>query len=152
MKIIISERQQRLIKENSMKDKLINQIKEEGWESTSEMVGGDEVLMKLLKIDSPMDFLHLFDDLDIVQSEEESNWTLFRYEPQQNVMLYGRKEKQVYISYLKIWSFLEKIFGLNNDEIEELIQEWVSEVYDLTGVKILIFGGKYWKGFLRRTI
>jgi hypothetical protein len=40
----------------------------------------------------------------------------------------------VYINYGKIWSFLEKVFGLNYAEIQELTQEWLGEVYDLKGV------------------
>jgi hypothetical protein len=137
MKIIISERQQRLIKENSMREDLINQIKEEGWESTSEMVGEDKNLMKLLKIDSPMDFLHLFDDLEVVQSEENPNWTLFRYKPKENLMIYDRKNKSVYISYDKIWSVLETLFGLSYSLNQELTQRWLDEVYNLRGVTTL---------------
>ena len=134
MKIIISERQQRLIKESSMRDKLLSQIKEEGWKSTSEMVGGNEVLKKVLKIDSPMDFLHLFDDMEVVQSEEKTNWTLFRYKPKKNLMVYDRKNEKVYINYNEIWSVLGKQFGLKNTETQSITQTWLNEVYNLRGV------------------
>ena len=139
MKIIISERQQRLIKENSMREELINQIKDEGWKSTSQMVGGDKILIKLLKIDSPMDFLHIFDDLEVVQSEEITNWILFRYKPKENLMIYDRKNKSVYINYDKIWSVLEKQFGLNYVEIQELTQRWLRDVYNLKRVTTRAF-------------
>jgi hypothetical protein len=134
MKIIISERQQRLIKENSMKDKLINQIKEEGWESTSEMVGGNEVLIKLLKIDSPMDFLHLFDDIEVVQNEKKPNRILYRYQPRQNLMIYNLKADVVSINYYEIWSVLEDNFGLKYSEARKLTEKWLDEVYNLSGI------------------
>ena len=134
MKIIISERQQKLIKENSVKGSLIDMIKEDGWKSVSGVVGGIDNLKKLVGIESPMEFLHLFDDLDVVQSEEKPDWTLFRYEIGNNLMVYDDEFDFVYINYSIIWSFLEKVFGFNYSEIQEVILEWLSEVYDLRGV------------------
>jgi hypothetical protein len=134
MKIIISERQQKLIKENSVKGSLIDMIKEDGWKSVSGVVGGIDNLKKLVGIESPMEFLHLFDDLDVVQSEEKPDWTLFRYEIGNNLMVYDDEFDFVYINHSIIWSFLEKVFGFNYSEIQEVILEWLSEVYDLRGV------------------
>ena len=137
MKIIISERQQRLIKENSIREDLVNQIKEEGWNSASEMVGGDKNLMKVLKIDSPMDFLHLFDDMDIVQSEVMDHWTLFRYKPKKNLIIHDRRHKHIYIVYYEFLSVLEELFGLKDTETQSIIQAWLDEVYNLRGVTML---------------
>ena len=134
MKIIISERQQKLIKENSVKGSLIDMIKEDGWKSVSGVVGGIDNLKKLVGIESPMEFLHLFDDLDVVQSEEKPDWTLFRYEIGNNLMVYDDEFDFVYINHSIIWSFLEKVFGFNYSEIQEVTQEWLSEAYDLRGV------------------
>ena len=113
---------------------LRNLIKKDGVVFTSNMVGGIENLFDVLTIESPMDFLHLFDDLDIVQSNEIKDWTLFRYKPKENLMVYDRKKEEVYINYYDIWSVLEVKFGLNHSEIRLLTQEWLSEVYNLRGV------------------
>jgi hypothetical protein len=134
MKIIISERQQKLIKENSVKGSLIDMIKEDGWKSVYGLVGGIDNLKKLVGIESPIDFLNLFNDLDVIDSEEKPNLTLFRYEIGNNLMVHDDEFDFVYINYGKIWSFLEKVFGLNYSEIQELTQEWLGEVYDLRGV------------------
>jgi hypothetical protein len=134
MKIIISERQQKLIKENSVKGSLIDMIKEDGWKSVYGLVGGIDNLKKLVGIESPIDFLNLFNDLDVIDSEEKPNLTLFRYEIGNNLMVHDDEFDFVYINYGKIWSFLEKVFGLNYAEIQELTQEWLGEVYDLKGV------------------
>jgi len=125
----------KVIKENSLRQDLIQQIKEDGWKSASELVGGYENLKKLVGFKTPMDFLHLFDDLNVVQSEENPDWTLFKYEKRNKLMVYNRKSDIVYINYNKIWRGLEIVFfELNDFEIQELTQEWLYEVYDLRGV------------------
>ena len=125
----------KVIKENSLRQDLIQQIKEDGWKSASELVGGYENLKKLVGFKTPMDFLHLFDDLNVVQSEETPDWTLFKYEKRNKLMVYNRVSDIVYINYNKIWRGLEIVFfELNDFEIQELTQEWLYEVYDLRGV------------------
>jgi hypothetical protein len=137
MKVIITENQLKLIKENvsnKARQILIDRIKSVGFIKTSEIVGGLDSLMKILNINSPMEFLHLFDDLDVVQSEENPVWTLFRYKPKHNLMIYERKYDYVFINYDKIWEVLEDVFNLEYSEIKELTQEWLSSVYNLRGV------------------
>lgn len=124
----------RVIKENNVKMDLIDTIKDEGFSSASEMVGGPKNLLKLLSIKTPMEFLHLFDDLNVVQSEETPNWTLYRYNPKHNIIIYNKENDDVYVSYKDIWSFLDNNFGLKYPEIQELIKEWLGEVYNLRGV------------------
>jgi hypothetical protein len=124
----------RVIKESAVKDSLIDMIKDEGWESAVELVGGSENLKTLVEIKTPIDFLNIFTDLDVVQSEEKPDWELYRYEKGNNIMIYDRKNDYVFIDYHKIWSFLKKVFGLNYSEIQQLTEEWLSEVYNLRGV------------------
>jgi len=124
----------RVIKESAVKDSLIDMIKDEGWESAAELVGGVENLKNLTGIGTPIDFLNIFTDLDVVQSEEKPDWELYRYEKGNNIMIYDRKNDHVFIDYHKIWSFLKKVFGLNYSEIQQLTEEWLSKVYNLRGV------------------
>ena len=135
MKIIITESQYNLLLESKLEQNLKQQIKNFGIKDTAELVNGFDNLMEILNINSPMDFLHLFDDLDVVQSEEEPDFTLFRYKPTHNLMIYDRKDKIVYINYEEIWKPLFDT-GLFNPDIEELTKEWLSSVYNLRGVTI----------------
>jgi hypothetical protein len=128
----------RVIKESDVKDSLIDMIKDEGWKSATELVGGVENLKNLTGIGTPIDFLNIFTDLDVVQSEEKPDWELYRYEKGNNMMSYDRKNDYVFIDYHKIWSFLEKGFDLNYFEIQQLTEEWLSEVYNLRGVTPLV--------------
>ena len=44
---------------------------------------------------------------------------------------YNNKNGYVYMSYDKIWSFLESFFGLEYEEIQDLTKQWVEEHYKL---------------------
>jgi hypothetical protein len=129
MKIIISEQQQ-----DSIKTKLQKMVKQLGWEKASVAVGGPENLAKLGFNNDPFEFLNLFNDLNIVQSEKREEWTLFRHKKHNNLMVYDRKNEYVYINYNEIWSFLKFGFGLKLQEIQGLTKEWLGEVYNLRGV------------------
>jgi hypothetical protein len=130
----LQESIRKILKEESLKQSLMDEIKHSGFQETAKMIGGMDNLIKLLNIESPMDFLHLFDDLDVVQSEEDPDWILFRYKPKHNLMIYDRKDEDVYINYHDIWSVLEGHFGLNYPETQQLTKRWLSEVYNLRGI------------------
>ena len=133
MKIIISESQYNLLLESKLKQNLKQEIKDFGIKDTAELVNGFDNLMEILNIDSPMKFLHLFDDLEQVQSEIDPDWTLFRYKPKKNLMVHNRKNKTVYINYKEIWKPLFDT-GLFDPDIKKLTKEWLSSVYNLRGV------------------
>lgn len=44
---------------------------------------------------------------------------------------YNKENGSLYISYDKIWSFLQSFFGLKYEEIQDLTKEWVEEHYKL---------------------
>jgi len=127
----------KIIKEevsNRRQEKLIHLIKSLGINKASKAVGNIDNLFKVLNIETPMDFLHLFDDLDQVQSEEYPNFTLFRYKPKHNLMIYDEINDIVYINYIDVWSVLKEQFGLSHTEIRVLTKEWLDEVYNLRGI------------------
>jgi hypothetical protein len=123
-----------ILKEESLKQDLRQSVKDFGWESTASMVGGTEELAKLAFNNDPMEFLNLFNDLDIVRSKERKYWTLFRYEKGNNIMVYDRKNKEVYVNTNEIWLLLTEGFNLNYHETEQLTQRWLSDTYKLKGV------------------
>jgi hypothetical protein len=132
MKIIITEEQS-----NTISDKLKSMINQYGLVNASKTVGGLRNLGKLGFNDNPMEFLNLFNDMDVVQSEENPNWILFRDEKGNDVMVYYRKSDHVHVGKRKIWSFLGKLFGLDYSDTEEVIGVWLDEVYNLKGVTVI---------------
>ena len=121
----------RVIKENSVKDDLIQSIKDEGWDSATELVGGSKNLAKLAFNNNPIDFLHMFDDLNVVESEKNKNWMLYSYQPEKILIIYNIGNGGVFINFYEIWGVLKYGFGLNQSEIEELTQKWFSDTYNL---------------------
>lgn len=129
MKIIITENQKQ-----STQDRLKNMVKNVGWEQASDVVGGTNDLLKLVFDNNPRKFLNLFDDLNMVQSETHQDWTLFKNKKGNTIILYDRKENVVFISFSKIWSFLEKGLRLDRGDIKDIVNRWVRDVYDLKNV------------------
>jgi hypothetical protein len=132
MKIIITKSQYKLIKENvSLKEKLLGLIKKVGFKSTTKIVGSLDKTLEILNIKEPIDFLSLFNDLDVVQSEENPSWALYRYKKGYNIMIHDRESDDVYINYGDIWSVLDQKFLPNYYEIGVLIKDWLDDVYNL---------------------
>jgi hypothetical protein len=128
MKIIITENQQ-----ESIKIELQSMVKDIGWELTAKIVNGPKKLAKLAFNNGPMEFLNLFNDLDVVQSKKNPNSTLFKYKKGNNVMvLLGGN---VNIDYNKIWSFLGEGFGLDFYETKKLTELWLYDAYNLEGTR-----------------
>jgi hypothetical protein len=133
MKIILTE--------NQLSNTIIKFIKKEGWEKTCQMLGlSREEFAEMFFNNNPMEFLNIFNDLDIIQDKINPNDTLFRNEKGNNIMIYNRKKEIVYISYEDIWVVLKDGFGLNNNEAQELTERWLSEVYNLRGFKLAAVG------------
>jgi hypothetical protein len=126
----------KILKEESLKNDLITQIKNDGWRDVADLVGGIFNLLTLLNITEPSEFLEYFNDLDVVQSQENPDLILFRYKEGKNLMVYVRKLNKVYISYLDIWSFLSIFFGYEIDEIEKTLKKWLSETFNITDVEV----------------
>jgi len=80
-----------------------------------------------------MDFLNLYNDLDVFDSEK---FILFQRRENEELITYYKKHKDVYIDYDQIWLVLEEGFGFRYDEIQSLIETWLGDVYNLRGIKV----------------
>ena len=67
MKIIITQ---------NKVERLKDLIKNIGTKQVINLMGGWDTFCKVMNIEGFMDFLHLFDDLDVVQSDKKENFTL----------------------------------------------------------------------------
>jgi hypothetical protein len=123
----------KILKEESLKQTLKQQVKEFGWKGTAELVNGSENLLELIHINNPMDFLNLYNDLDVFDSEK---FILFGRRENEELITYYKTHKDVYIDYNQIWSVLEEGFGLSYDETQSLIETWLGDIYNLRGIKV----------------
>jgi hypothetical protein len=136
MKIIITENQYNIIKENiSLKKKLLNVVKEYGFDTGIIITRSSDKLKELAFDNNPMEFLNLYNDLKSVQSKESSDWIFFSNKKDEKFIFYSVSKNIAYIDYIKIWSILEDEFNLTWIETEDLTQKWLSSTYGLTGVK-----------------
>ena len=139
----LQESIRRILKEESTKQILIDEIKYFGIESAARLVGDIDNLLSVLNIETPIDFLYLFNDLDVVKSEDRPEIMLFRYKKGKNLIAFDNNNNNVSINYYEIWSILENNFQLSKDEIKKLTEEWLYEVYGLSGVRILPYPHAY---------
>jgi hypothetical protein len=126
MKIILTE--------NQLSNTIIQFIKKDDWIDTSEMVGLDaEDFAQVFFNNDPMEFLNIFNDLDVVHPEQTSPLIIFRYEQGKNLMIYHKDTKTniLEISYPHIWLFLERGFSLSNKKIKGLIEKWFQKTFNL---------------------
>lgn len=123
----------KILKEESLKQNLKDQVKEFGWKSTVGLVNGDKNLLKLMHINNPMDFLSLYDNLEVVGSKDFI--TFHRKKENEELMLYYKSHKDLYINYDQIWVVLDVYFNLSYYEIGSLIEDWLDKVYNLKGVR-----------------
>ena len=125
-----------LAEQNNMKiviteNKLEKVLKQSGIKKTIELLGGWDNFCQVFNIEGPMDFLHLFDDLEQVQSEERESLILFRYKKGYNYMVYDKEDGEVYINHKEIWSYLEDKFALTYPVVQKITKKWLGVVYNL---------------------
>jgi hypothetical protein len=63
---------------------------------------------------------------------------IFFMKDKQVIFDYDKKNGLVHISYNNIWSFLERIFSMEYEQIQEVTKLWVEEHYNLRVTTTLI--------------
>ena len=71
-----------------------------------------------------------FGDLVPYETKKYPNYIFYR-KGDEVIFEYNKKNGYVYISYDKIWSFLQSMFGMEDQQIQDLTKEWVEEHYKL---------------------
>ena len=128
-------------KNTSLQDKVLYILKSKGVYLASKAVGGFKNLFKILNINSPMDYLHLFDDLKIIPLSEtefrdgffnDTDVDCYGYNPDKIIFIHFKdREGEGRISYEEIWEILREEFELSHEETVELTKEWLNSVFDL---------------------
>ena len=72
------------------------------------------------------------DQLEVVKSEEYPNSVFFKKDGVV-VMEQNKKNKDFYFDYDKIWGFFESFFGMEYEQIREVLRYWLEETFKLEG-------------------
>jgi hypothetical protein len=86
-----------------------------------------------------MEFLK--DNFDNLVGVIRDNKTFYMDSERKPLFYYyqGEENGVVWINYERIWSILEKDFGLSYNEIQELITRWLEGTYNLRGLTPFYF-------------
>lgn len=122
------------MEKNLIKEKLQNLVKKYGWDK-GVMSVGEKNLLKFGFNNNPIEFINIYNDLNIEPSKENLNWLLFRYKPKENLMIYA-ETGFLYINYREIWVILEKNFKIKEDEIRRIIKKWLNDTYGIVTTKV----------------
>ena len=129
----LQENIRRILKEESLKQSLIDMIKDGDFNFAVDIVGEDE-FKRILNIETPIDYLHLFDDMEVVKSKKDSDFQLFRYKNQENLMVYHIPTRIVFVSYQLFKNVLfftegkETITRETETSVLSYIKQWMNEV------------------------
>ena len=72
------------------------------------------------------------DKLEIVKSEEYPNIIFYRKDGVV-VMEQDKENRHFWFSYEEIWSFFESFFGMEDEQIQEVLGYWLEETLKLKG-------------------
>ena len=145
----LQENIKRILKEESLKKTLIDEIKTDGWFNVSQYVGGDEELKKIIEIHNSYQFMKLFLNIPPKQSDERPEMILYKNEMGVNLFIHvfnnNLNEYMVYfngdITYRPLQVFLEtKSLGQRN----EFLNKWLRKNYkiDVADYNIVWFDPK----------
>ena len=130
----LQESIRRIIKEETLKTKLINDIKNDGWFNVSPYVGGDDNLKKVTDIHNALGFMKLFLDLKGVVSEQEPQMTLYKNENGENVFVIINSGDRLimYVNYTLIFRPLKIFLETDtNMKTREFLQKWFKNKYGI---------------------
>ena len=126
----------RIVRENTAKDSLIDMIKNDGWGYASDLVGGSKNLKKLSGIIEPIDFLNLYNELNVNMNDDNTRGILTNNEGDRVISISTSKNNKVFaLVDTSIWYPLEFGFLHNNAITANLVRQWLKDVY---GIKVFM--------------
>lgn len=126
-----------ILKEETLKNILIDMVKNEGIKSVENYVGGFQNLKDLIDVHTSEEFLNLFSDLERVESEENPDIFLYRYKKGKNVIVVDERDDDmrnfyVYVNYDIIFGplaiFRESV--LYSDKVR-VLKRWLKNTFDI---------------------
>ena len=133
----MKERIRHILKEETLKNILIDMVKNEGIKSVENYVGGFQNLKDLIDVHTSEEFLNLFSDLERVESEENPNVFLYRYKKGKNIIVIDERDDDMrnvytYVNYDIIFGplaiFRETVFY--SDKVR-VLKRWLKNTFDI---------------------
>lgn len=133
-----------ILKEETLKNILIDMVKNEGVKSVENYVGGFQNLKDAIDVHNSEEFLNLFSDLERVESEENPDIFLYRYKKGKNIIVIDERDDDmrnvyVYVNYDIIFGPLAifKDSVLHTYKVRAL-KRWLKNTFDIEPAYIQI--------------
>lgn len=126
-----------ILKEETLKNILIDMVKNEGIKNVEKYIGGLENLKNAIGVYNSEEFLNLFSDLERVESEENPGVFLYRYKKGKNIIVIDERDDDMrnfyaYVNYDIIFGPLAifKDSVLHTYKVRTL-KRWLKNTFDI---------------------
>ena len=118
---------------DSRSERVKSIVNKYGIDKAIEVLGGMEIIRNAYQ-NNPLEFLNQFNDLTPF---EEDDSIYYKYKDGNSLFMYYPNEKNgvVYINYEKIWMFFSEVFRFEYSVVQDIINNWLEETYNLRGLK-----------------
>ena len=132
------------LKDKLTKSNIYDILTTRGYEAAVILAGGATNFAKILEVNTPDDFLRLFDNLKSEVYEPNPGWSFLKDHNGTKIIgvfTYPSGRKQVSINNRILGGVLSYVFGINNRRIEDMLSEWVKDVYNIDDFYVTSSGG-----------
>lgn len=113
-----------------------------GYESAVILAGGATNFAKILEINTPDDFLKLFDNLKSEVYEPNPQWSFLKDHNGTKIvgiLTFPSGRKKVSINNRILGGVLSYVFGINN--LEDILGKWIKDAYNIDDFYVTSNGG-----------
>jgi hypothetical protein len=140
-----AENIQNILGKEYLEKNLFKILKSKGIDFAISLVPDAEEFKRILGVQTPMEFLHLFDNLTIKPYRDKKQLFIF-YDDNGNALLsvryYSGKFTEVHVYGHVIWRTLLEVFDIKNykNEVQEMIGQWLLDVYGIKADRVSASG------------
>ena len=118
----------KILKEETNLKKIIHKlIKNAGINVAIDVAGGFYELCEIMEIETPIDLLNLYNDLEVVESNQKPGIFLFRNKIGDNYFIYEKTSDYVGVYLQNLPKVLFDHFGLTMPQTRRLFNKWLKE-------------------------
>ena len=132
------------LKDKLTKSNVYDILTTRGYEAAVILAGGATNFAKILEVNTPDDFLKLFDNLKSEVYEPNPGWSFLKDHNGTKIIgvfTYPNGRKQVSINNRILGGVLSYVFGINNRRVEDMLSEWIKDVYNIDDFYVTSSGG-----------
>ena len=133
-----------ILKDRLTKSDVYDILTTRGYEAAVIVAGGANNFTKILEINTPDDFLKLFDNLKFDEFEPNPEWTFLKDHNGTKiagVITFPSGKIRVTVNNRILGGVLSYIFGINHRRIEEMLTKWLKDNYDIEANELSSSGG-----------